>query len=104
MPNGTRKAQTATYLARHGQTSSNLVGRYAGWTNEGLTAVGRKQVSALATRLGGMGVAEIWSSEITRALQTAHVIGKRLGCGVRIDSRLNELRMGRWEGLTETEV
>lgn len=97
-------SHTTVYLSRHGQTLSNLVECYAGWTNEGLTETGRKQILALAARLRGRGLAEVWSSQIPRAVESAHIVGRALGCNVRCDSRLNELAMGPWEGLTETEV
>lgn len=37
-------------------------------------------------------------------MSTAEVVGQRLGLPVIGDCRLNELRMGPWEGLTEAEV
>ena len=92
------------YLARHGQTVSNLVRRYAGASSESLTHAGRAEMSGLAARLGACGIAEIRTSEVTRACESADLIGRVLGVPVRVDARLNEMRMGPWEGLTEIEV
>lgn len=92
------------YLARHGQTESNLLGRYAGYNTEPITDVGRGQMTSLAARLAGCGVGEIWTSEVPRARESAELIGRILGVAVRGDERLNEMRLGPWEGMTETEV
>ena len=95
---------SAVYVARHGQTLSNVLHRYAGSSAEPLTAAGRAQALGSAERFAGMGIAEVWTSEIARAAETAHIVGERLGVPVVSDARLNEMRMGPWEGLTECEV
>lgn len=92
------------YLARHGQTESNLLRRYAGHSAEPLTEAGRGQISGLAVRLGLCGIGEIWTSEVARAQESAHLVARIVGVPVRTDTRLNEIQMGPWEGLTETEV
>jgi probable phosphoglycerate mutase len=92
------------YLARHGQTESNLVGRYAGYSTEPITDKGRGQMSGLAARLEPCGVREIWTSEVPRARESAEVVGRELDVPVRADERLNEMQLGPWEGMTEAEV
>jgi len=98
------KTRSLVYLARHGQTESNVLGRYAGYSAEPLTETGRGQMSALAARLGLRGIAEIWTSEVARARESADLVGRILAVPVRVDQRLNEMRLGPWEGLTEVEV
>src|SRR5438445_1881331 len=95
---------TVVYLARHGQTESNLLRRYAGYSPEPLTAAGRGQIGGLAAQLGLAGIAEIWTSEVARARESAELVGSVLSIPVRADARLNEMRMGPWEGLTEQQV
>jgi ribonuclease H / adenosylcobalamin/alpha-ribazole phosphatase len=97
-------AVTLAYLARHGQTESNLLRRYGGASSESLTDAGRAEMGGLAARLGVCGIAEIRTSEVTRARESADLIGRVLGVPVRVDARLNEMRIGPWEGLTEVEV
>lgn len=92
------------YLARHGQTESNVQGRYAGFSDESITDAGRAQMNVLASRLAACGVAEIWTSEVPRARDSADVVARVLGAPIRADARLNEMRLGPWEGLTEAEV
>ena len=41
-------ARGLVYLARHGQTESNVQGRYAGFSDEATTAAGRAQMNGLA--------------------------------------------------------
>ncbi|HYT05335.1 MAG TPA: histidine phosphatase family protein [Gemmatimonadales bacterium] len=101
---GAEPALGQVYLARHGQTESNLLRRYAGYSSEPLTETGRSQMGGLAAQLSLCGIAEIWTSAVTRARASAHVVSQMLSVPVRVDSRLNELRMGPWEGLTEAQV
>ena len=97
-------AVPVVYLARHGETASNVARRYAGASSEPLTARGREEMGRLALRLQGAGISQVWTSEIARALESAEVLARALGADVVSDPRLNEMRMGPWEGLTEDEV
>lgn len=92
------------FLARHGETESNRVGRYAGRNNEPLTKRGRSQVLGLAEQLDGLGVRQIWSSPVWRALESATLLSALLRLPITIDHRLDEMRLGPWEGRTEAEV
>jgi broad specificity phosphatase PhoE len=94
----------ALFLARHGETESNLVRRYAGWSNEPLTDRGRRQAVDLGRTLSGAGVTRVRTSDIARASETAVLVADVLGVPVVADDRLNELRMGPWDGLTEDEI
>jgi len=95
---------TPVYLARHGQTESNLLRRYAGYSPEPLTEAGRAQMSGLAARLALCRIGEVWTSEVARSRESAELIGGIVGVPVRTEARLNEIRMGPWEGMTEAEV
>lgn len=92
------------YLVRHGETASNAVGRYAGRNPEGLLPSGQLQIAKLAARLRGLGIGAIWTSGIRRAAETALIIANALDIPVRVEHKLDEMRMGPWEGLTEREV
>lgn len=102
--NAPPQQSTLVYLARHGQTESNVQGRYAGYSDESITDAGRGQMSALALRLAPCGVGEVWTSEVPRARDSAEVVAQVLGTPLRVDARLNEMRLGPWEGMTEEEV
>jgi broad specificity phosphatase PhoE len=92
------------FIARHGETQSNLTNLYAGGSPEPLTRAGRAQVTHLAGGLAALGIGQIWTSSIRRALESARLLGERLGVSVRVDSRLDEMQLGPWEGRTEEEV
>lgn len=51
-----------------------------------------------------MGITRVRTSAITRATETAAIVAQELGVAVLADERLNELRMGPWEGLTEDQI
>lgn len=92
------------YLVRHGETASNVIGRYAGRSAEPLLPSGRRQIARLAAELRGSGIKAIWTSGIHRAAESATILGGELDLPVTVDRRLDEMAMGAWEGLTEGEV
>ena len=92
-------------LARHGETDDNRPPlRFQGWRDTPLNDHGRSQAADLAERLTGRGIASIWSSDLSRARETAEIVAERLGLAVRLDWRLREGNRGRWEGLLFEDV
>src|SRR6266571_1874208 len=81
---GAEPALGQVYLARHGQTESNLLRRYAVYSSEPLTETGRSQMGGLAAQLSLCGIAEIWTSAVTRARASAHVVSQMLSVPVRV--------------------
>ena len=89
----------AVYLARHGQTDDNLEPlRFQGFRDTPLNATGRRQAAELARRVADLGIASLWSSDLSRARETAEIVGEHLGLTPRLDARLRESNRGRWEG------
>lgn len=86
-------------LARHGETNDNVAPhRFQGWTDTPLNDTGRRQARELAERVAGDEVASLWSSDLSRARETAEIIGERIGMTATLDARLREGARGRWEG------
>jgi broad specificity phosphatase PhoE len=86
-------------LARHGQTDDNIEPiRAQGFRDTLLNDVGRGQAHELAERVVAMGVAALWSSDLSRAAETATIVGARIGLVPRLDARLREGSRGSWEG------
>lgn len=86
-------------LARHGETNDNVEPiRAQGFTDTPLNETGRRQAHELAERVAGDGFVSLWSSDLSRARETAQIVGKRIGLEPRLDSRLREGARGRWEG------
>jgi broad specificity phosphatase PhoE len=89
----------ALYLARHGETDDNREPiRVQGFTDTPLNDTGRRQAAELAARVEPLGVRSLWSSDLSRARETAQIVGDRLGLAVRLDRRLREANRGEWEG------
>ena len=94
---------TTLLLVRHGETDWNAEGRLQGHTDRPLNDHGRRQAKALAERLAGEGADAIYASDLSRAKETAEILGTRLGLPVVIDADLREKNWGNWEGLTGDE-
>jgi broad specificity phosphatase PhoE len=87
-------------LARHGQTDDNLEPiRVQGFRDTPLNATGREQAHRLAELVAERHpVAAVWCSDLSRAVETAEIVGRRIGLTPRPDARLREGFRGRWEG------
>jgi broad specificity phosphatase PhoE len=89
-------------LTRHGQSEANLAGRLEGVTDGPLTELGVGQGRGLA---GWYDSADhIYSSELQRAVGTAHAYASVAGLGVTVRPDLHEMSFGSWEGLTPEDV
>lgn len=95
---------TRILLARHGETEWNKIGRVQGWTDIGLNAAGEAQAAKLAERLHGTRLAGVYSSELSRARQTAAPIAAQHSLSVQALPGLREKGYGKWEGLTQEDL
>jgi broad specificity phosphatase PhoE len=92
-------------LARHGETDDNLEPlRFQGFRDTPLNDTGRRQARELAESVTGDGIASLWSSDLSRARETAEIVGGRIGLVPALDARLREGSRGRWEGHLMVDV
>jgi probable phosphoglycerate mutase len=92
------------YLARHGETDWNVQARWQGHTDIPLNPNGRAQARMLAVALRSAGLAGIVSSDLSRAHETACIVGAELGLPLAYaDIALRERSFGVFEGLTRDE-
>lgn len=93
-------------LIRHGQSESNVRGRWQGQGDSALSEHGREQAFALATRLAREGgVFDRWvTSDLQRAHDTGAASAARVGAKLEIVKAWREIDVGAWEGLTNDEV
>lgn len=88
------------HFVRHGQSEANISGRWQGHGDAPLSALGREQAKALAARLSASPFDRIISSDLQRARDTALA----LSSDVSQDPRFREINVGKWEGLSQSEV
>jgi probable phosphoglycerate mutase len=99
--NGALAGESGLWLARHGQTDDNLEPlRAQGFRDTPLNEVGREQAHELARKLaaGEPRFASLWTSDLSRATETASIIGTALGLEPVLEPRLREGNRGDWEG------
>lgn len=94
---------TRMLLVRHGESEWNALGRWQGQADPPLSPTGKRQAASAAQRLGTVDL--IVSSDLSRAVHTAHIIAELLGVGpVIVEPRLRERDAGEWSGLTRDQV
>ena len=93
-------------VARHGETTWNLEGRYQGRLESELSELGKRQGSALADALTHEKprIARIVSSPLKRCTTTAQFVADRFGLSVETDERLIEIGHGNWENRLRDEI
>lgn len=90
-------------LIRHGVTDWNSEYRAQGHADIPLNSEGRRQAELLASRMQNEEWDYIYSSDLSRALETAETIGRMKNIEVKIDKRLREMNCGLTEGTTEQD-
>lgn len=95
---------TRILLARHGETDWNAIRRVQGWTDIPLSERGLVQAETLARRLARTPLAAVYSSDLSRAAQTAAPAAARQGLTVQTMPELREKGFGEWEGLTQADL
>ena len=86
------------FFVRHGESADNRDGVIQGWTNSELSELGREQAAEIAARLGAKNIDLIISSDLTRARETAEIIGAKLGREILADWRVRERFYGDLQG------
>jgi len=96
--------ETILIVVRHAETAWNREKRMQGTTDTPLSDVGRVQAQALARRLAGEAFAALYSSDLSRARDTAHAIAQHSGRELVLEPRLRERAFGVFEGLIADEI
>lgn len=92
-----RKGPTRVLVTRHGQTVTNVEGRFCGHAETDLTEFGAAQARALGARLANMEIAAVYTSDYSRAMETARLALEGRGVPAFVEPGLRELHYGEWE-------
>lgn len=91
-------------LLRHGQTEYNATSRMQGQLDTALSDLGIQQATNAASVLAKHNITHVFSSDLSRAFNTASAVASLIGLEVGVDKRLRETHLGEWQAKTHTEV
>lgn len=96
---------TRLIFIRHGESEFNRTKRYTGQLDVSLTEKGVTQANITADYiLKNYKIDEIYSSDLSRAIDSASPIARPLGIEIKTDPRLREIFAGEWQGLYFADV
>lgn len=104
MPCNSQKAvQTCRVIfVRHAIAQGN--GQFNGQCDVPLAPNGRRQLPGLIRRLSSYSISVVFSSDLSRARQTADAVARRLHRHCENRRGLREMHFGDWEGLSWKQV
>lgn len=91
-------------FVRHGETDWNRDKIFRGRADVPLGERGKKQAERVAEALKEYRLDAIYSSPLSRSMQTAEAIARRQSCGVTALDELNDIDYGDWQGKPLKEV
>ena len=97
------KGRPSILVVRHAKTALNndtdkTHDKIRGWIDVPLDAEGRKQAAEVAQQFKGIDVAEIWTSDLSRAVDTAQEIAKVTGAPLHKTVGLRPWNLGILQG------
>jgi broad specificity phosphatase PhoE len=95
---------TTLYLVRHGQTAWNKEEVFRGRVDIPLNEIGRKEALLTGQYLRGVRVDSVYSSPLSRAVETAEAIAHCQGKEVLILDGLIDIDFAQWQGVSHEEV
>ena len=95
---------TRLLLVRHGATAATEEDRFSGSSGAELSDRGRTQVVRLGERLAHQNITAIYTSPLSRALDTARIIAASCGLEPVTREGLREIGHGHWEGMKREDV
>ena len=86
------------FVVRHGAADyeSELLSDAGGW----LSPLGRQQSRELASQVEGERISRVWTSDLSRAVQTGEIVAARTGVDVTVRTGLREFGVGDAAGTT----
>ncbi|MBQ5770978.1 MAG: histidine phosphatase family protein [Clostridia bacterium] len=96
--------KTRLILVRHGYSITNDLKYFTGNTDIPLTGLGRNQAEKCAEYLKDYPIDFIYSSDLSRAMDTAKPVSALLNLPIHPAPALREINAGKWEGTPFTEL
>lgn len=100
----TRNVFVDVYLVRHGETDWNTQKRLQGHTDIPLNEQGKLQAYQLREKFIGIDFVQVYSSDFSRARETAEIILDSKKTSIIENPLLRERFMGTWEGRLAVEL
>ena len=95
---------TRLFLVRHGATAATEEDRFSGSVGAELSDAGRQQAARLGERLSRQNITAVYSSPLSRALDTARIVAGHCGVEPLPRDGLREIGHGHWEGMKRENV
>src|SRR3990167_5657918 len=95
---------TRIIAIRHGETTWNVDTRIQGRLDIPLNDTGHRQARRMALALRDEPISAIYASDLARAWETAHYLGRALSVEVTPEEGLRERGFGDFEGKTYAEI
>lgn len=92
------------YLIRHGECVGNVFHTIVGQSDSPLTSRGVAQATALAASFKDKELTQVWTSDLTRAIDTGRIISNACGASFNQDRRLSEIDTGALTGRASSSV
>ncbi|NEU31863.1 histidine phosphatase family protein [bacterium LRH843] len=92
------------YLIRHGESMGNQTGKIQGIMDFALSEFGREQVQLLASYFERVQLDYVYSSDLSRAYETAQAIGQAKKLSVHAWDQIREVNLGPFQGLSRAEI
>jgi len=95
---------TSVYVVRHGETAWNKEEIFRGRTDISLNDIGFREAELVGEYLKGKDIHVIYSSPLSRAMETARRIAQVFNLKVQPLEGIIDMSFGKWEGLPLKEV
>ena len=96
---------TTIYLIRHAECQGNIENKLSGIVDFKLTEKGKKQAKLLASKLKRFRITEVYSSPLSRAVDTARTVMNECNINsVNIVNDLHEIYYGVCDGMCWTDI
>lgn len=95
---------TCIIFIRHGETNWNAEGRWQGQVDVPINSTGHQQARATAAALELRPISAVYSSDLTRAQESAGYLAEKFNLPVQTDLRLREIHQGDWQGMKTSEI